>query len=104
MKLYATVTSERASKGQGGNKQLDTLYTIGEARAPFLALNMDVRDDNTVLIQLMDYRADRIAFEKIVPLDQYKGKQQKGEVYCETHPNVPTENRNGWRYCPECKQ
>src|SRR3990167_6194087 len=25
MKLYATVTSERASKGQGGNKELDIL-------------------------------------------------------------------------------
>lgn len=30
MKLYATVTSERASKGQGGNKYLDITIAIGE--------------------------------------------------------------------------
>jgi len=28
MKLYATTTSERASKGQGGNKQVRTEYTF----------------------------------------------------------------------------
>lgn len=26
MKLYATVTTDRASKGQGGNHQLETVY------------------------------------------------------------------------------
>jgi len=29
MKLYATTTSERASKGQGGNKELDISLAIG---------------------------------------------------------------------------
>ena len=29
MKLYATITSERASKGQGGNERLDIQITVG---------------------------------------------------------------------------
>lgn len=34
MKLYATVTSERASKGQGGNKQLDIDILIFDRQNP----------------------------------------------------------------------
>ena len=37
MKLYATVTSERASKGQGGNKYLE-IEIIDEERLPLLSL------------------------------------------------------------------
>lgn len=29
MKLYATVTSERATKGQGGNEFIDYILTVG---------------------------------------------------------------------------
>ena len=32
MKLYATVTSERASKGQGGNDFLDIVLFYGDAK------------------------------------------------------------------------
>ena len=32
MKLYAKTTSERASKGQGGNEYLDIDITVGENR------------------------------------------------------------------------
>ncbi len=28
MKLYAQTTSDRASKGQGGNKEVTTVYTV----------------------------------------------------------------------------
>lgn len=31
MKLYATVSSERASKGQGGNKYIDIDVNVGSA-------------------------------------------------------------------------
>lgn len=37
MKLYATTTSDRASKGQGGNKQLSTEFYVGDKRQPELA-------------------------------------------------------------------
>jgi hypothetical protein len=79
MKLYATVESERASKGQGGNERLDTVYTTGDNYSPFLAVNMTVREDDTVLVQIVDYRADRIALERVIPLREYqstKGKKQ----------------------------
>jgi hypothetical protein len=36
MKLYATATSERASKGQGGNKFLDVEFFIGDSKQPRL--------------------------------------------------------------------
>ena len=32
MKLYATTTSERASKGQGGNKYLEIAIQVGDNR------------------------------------------------------------------------
>ena len=31
MKLYSTITSERASKGQGGNKYIDIVLARGSA-------------------------------------------------------------------------
>ena len=34
MKLYATTTSERASKGQGGNEYLETVYNIMDKNTP----------------------------------------------------------------------
>ena len=34
MKLYATTTSERESKEQGGNEFIDTIYTAGENKNP----------------------------------------------------------------------
>lgn len=35
MKLYAKTTSERASKGQGGNDYLDIQITVGNKKDPF---------------------------------------------------------------------
>lgn len=32
MKLYATVTSERATKGQGGNKRMSVTFQIGSTK------------------------------------------------------------------------
>lgn len=32
MKLYATITSERASKGQGGNEFIESIITIDEGK------------------------------------------------------------------------
>lgn len=39
MKLYATTTSERASKGQGGNKLLDIDVIAGGNRAKVLSIS-----------------------------------------------------------------
>ena len=37
MKLYATVQSERATKGQGGNQRLDIQLTVGDSDNPLQA-------------------------------------------------------------------
>lgn len=39
MKLYATTTSERASKGQGGNKLLNIDITAGNSRDKVLSIS-----------------------------------------------------------------
>jgi hypothetical protein len=43
MKLYATVASERATKGQGGNKYLTTRYT-DETGDEFLTVSIEHDD------------------------------------------------------------
>lgn len=92
MKLYAKTTSERASKGQGGNdyiiikltvengSKLD--YPIGEL---ILDYNDDVKNHNTnqnewVLkwLPFSAYDAEIIAKGNVEPRHK-KGKRQKGE-------------------------
>ena len=42
MKLYATTTSERASKGQGGNKYLDIEILVGNKNNPYTLAKLRV--------------------------------------------------------------
>lgn len=52
MKLYATATSERASKGQGGNTYLDIVLTYMDegAQKVLTRLNMSIDGDRVVLM------------------------------------------------------
>lgn len=50
MKLYATTTSERASKGQGGNDFLE-IHVEDENRHTFLELLIKPDDDDKYLIK-----------------------------------------------------
>ena len=48
MKLYATITSERASKGQGGNEYLDIDITVRRSNGSDVYLSrLTVRPDET---------------------------------------------------------
>lgn len=67
MKLYATITSERASKGQGGNQRLDTVYTVGKSRREFMRIQMTVKG-KSVLVQVREEGQDRVK-EWEVPLE-----------------------------------
>lgn len=52
MKLYANVQSERASKGQGGNKFVRTDYYIGDAKSPErVACVILTQEDGRVLME-----------------------------------------------------
>lgn len=83
MKLYATVTSERASKGQGGNRFLEVEILAEKlegipTRANIYRLLITAGDDNRLYATLHDYTngttQDLITFR-----GQQKGEQQKGE-------------------------
>lgn len=82
MKLYATVSSERASKGQGGNKFIRIDMTAGSATAPvgvgMIEMRLGPTDD---FCEIMYYdRAGTASLVTVVPL---KGEKQKGEgVLC----------------------
>lgn len=80
MKLYATVTSERASKGQGGNKFLaieikdDNQETIGIVR---LRPVLDTIGDGIQVGYWFDERLMRVQPEKI---PYTKGEKKKDEM------------------------
>ena len=81
MKLYATITSERASKGQGGNNHLRLSLKVGSAK--------DSRDiANLTLVALKNGGYELFYWNKDTDSDakclqtgeiKSKGKQQKGE-------------------------
>lgn len=70
MKLYATTTSERASKGQGGNKQLTVEFKVET-------------DKGREIVGQVEMRVERETIHLISNVPQYKvyikGKSQKGE-------------------------
>lgn len=52
MKLYATTTSERASKGQGGNNRIDFILN-DELKNSLCAVFAEVRD-NEIYVEFLD--------------------------------------------------
>lgn len=74
MKLYATITSERASKSQGGNEWIETILSVDRVSKVRLYMDADA-------IRL--YGGEN---GSILLYEQHeKGKRQKGEMcaYCE---------------------
>ena len=56
MKLYAKVTSERATKGQGGNKRLDIQLTVGHADYPTDAGVIALREIEPNIFNIVYFR------------------------------------------------
>lgn len=67
MKLYATTTSERATKGQGGNR--DIQITLNREKEPVYFIYFD-----TDKIVVQDIEKGKEIFR-----EETKGKKQKGE-------------------------
>jgi hypothetical protein len=82
MKLYATTTSERASKGQGGNDRLDIEVLYGSATNQIKACSvyMQANKDGTFLLTITDNENSTLLHK------QLKGKSQKGDQYKEHDP------------------
>lgn len=76
MKLYATVKSERASKGQGGQEYIDII--VNDERGKNLSrLYVEIRDDE-IHTELRRYsNGEKLIFSDELPTK--KGKQQEGE-------------------------
>jgi hypothetical protein len=72
MKLYATTTSDRASKGQGGNEYIR------------ITLQSDRKKEDFVIVYTPDSLRVCASTEDggalLYEVDKEKGKQQKGEI------------------------
>jgi len=100
MKLYAITTSERASKGQGGNKKLEIELTIGSAKERIPFGKMVLTQNNDVFILMFQDRNTNIH-----NLDSYtlKGKKQKsdntGKYYCTWCGDVEAQEGTICKHC-----
>lgn len=74
MKLYATVTSERASKGQGGNERVEAEIRDEEKQ---IAVVRAIPDGTNTRIYVRILGS--IDFEKTFSVSTGKGEKQKGE-------------------------
>jgi hypothetical protein len=75
MKLYATISSERATKGQGGNRYINIDLLVGSAKNPATAGSISFFIDKEDYV--ITYNDDEI-YRQSMP--KTKGKQQKGET------------------------
>ena len=81
MKLYATTTSERASKGQGGNKYI-IIEVLNENQNELLSLYVKEKGDGLVHITLTRPKPTTKELEVLwqgYTRAKEKGKSQKGE-------------------------
>jgi len=90
MKLYSTITSERATKGQGGNEYLDIEITYTDKNnkiKPLRKFLVTINEDNHPIIRMQPF--EQVAFHPTL-----KDKKQKTVKY-------PTLEQEG--VCPTCK-
>lgn len=94
MKLYATVTSERATKGQGGNDFLEIIVTLNDKFNKYLSLF--IQQDGSIELSnssgVMIYRNNAVEFTEA------KGNKQKDETCEHGYGKL----NNGIGACPSC--
>lgn len=86
MKLYATTTSERASKGQGGNEYLRVSLTVGNAKEQANAGVIEVIESSPNKFAIKYHLNGKTKLLQEVNTNgtifETKGKSQKGEKKC----------------------
>jgi hypothetical protein len=88
MKLYATVSSERASKGQGGNEYIDFKLKAGSTNDSRDVMTFRARlEGDEIVIGFWRYPNGETEFWHL-PFPEPKGKQQKGEGMYEVPPHI----------------
>lgn len=75
MQLYATVSSERASKGQGGNEYLEIVIT-GAHQTELITLKLT---PNGSKYELRGWTHDNQFIQHMIEENMQKGERQKGE-------------------------
>lgn len=101
MKLYATTTSERASKGQGGNDFLE-IEVKGEDKRVFLEFKITAEEDHYKIegwVVHPEYAPNRRS-EQYLAYEVEKGKKQKSKE-CSNCGN-PQLDKNG--ACYKCNK
>lgn len=88
MKLYATVQSERATKGQGGNEYLRINLTIGNAKEQASAGVVEVREISPDVFEVYYHSSTSRTRSKVIntinirgTVFEAKAKKQKGEKH-----------------------
>lgn len=82
MKLYATVSSERAKKGQGGNKYITVSFMVGSAKQSEVIERLTLTPAIDGGYDIFYAKGDGEPCYLLRHYPEPKGKQQKGEV-CE---------------------
>ncbi len=76
MKLYSTTKSERASKSQGGNKQISFEFTVGDKHEKQTILFGSIEREETETEDIYRLWNGDIQADKIVIPKKAKGKKQ----------------------------
>jgi len=99
MLLYATTTSERASKGQGGNEFIKTDITFNEK----LIARLELKKNNAgeFILGLIEFNENEFGV-KASTIWREKGKSQKGEIdyTCPKCKNGQSKPNRVW--CDNC--
>ena len=84
MKLYATTTSERASKGQGGNTYIITDYYVGTAKNSQQVACVELRkvDKGYTLHLVIDSEATNDDAGRMIFIPEPKSQKAKNGEIC----------------------
>ena len=97
MKLYATTTSERASKGQGGNDQLEIDIFVYDRMNP--RYHITVTKDEFIVTE-RGYNQERMfASHKDIREQEEKGEKKKDEKHYGQHMS-----NDRTSYCADCRK
>lgn len=97
MKLYATVASERATKGQGGNDRLEIDIFMGSAKNSVKIIEGSIRKEGegyTVYITTLGQGDREQCIDTFI---KEKGEKQKGDIlgyYCKGCQIYHPENKH----------
>jgi hypothetical protein len=103
MLLYATVQSERATKGQGGNDYLQIDVMAGDARKQRKIASLLVSVDGDTVNVFNEFTLKQVSLSEIAK-GETKGEKQKDKYYNCTHTieGSTCSKHGGCIYC-ECE-